>query len=53
MTKLVEESHNFIVLEQARLLRRGLGEVAHESSCWVAAVAILIDEALANVSSET
>ena len=46
VTKLMEEGHNLLVLEQTRLLRRWLGEVADQSSRWVASLSILIDVAL-------
>jgi len=29
VTKLVEESHNFIVLKEGRLIFRGFGEIAN------------------------
>lgn len=46
VAEFVEESHDFIVLEQAGLLGGRLGKVAHQCSGWVAAVALRVDETL-------
>lgn len=46
VAEFVEESHDFVVLEQAGLLGSRLGEVAHQRSSRVAAVALGVDETL-------
>jgi len=46
VAELVEEGDDFVVLEQARLFRRRLGEIADKGCCRVSTLALFGDEAL-------
>lgn len=50
VSKLMEQSHHLVVLEETRFLGRGLGEIAHQCSGRVAPLAVSVDEALTIVS---
>ena len=50
MTQFMEQGDDFVMLQETRLLRRRLREVAHQGCGWIAALAVLINVALLDMS---